>query len=68
MIIGGVAFYQRKEIKDILGIPPGIFMECAIFLGYAEEKLGNPKRLPVPRVSHSNRWGEPYELSADPQA
>jgi hypothetical protein len=38
-------------------------MECAVFLGYAEEKLGKPKRLPVSQVSHLNRWGTPYELT-----
>ena len=56
-------FLKREEIKKILGIPPAIFMECAIFLGYANEKLGSPKRLPVPKVSHKNRWGTPYEMS-----
>ncbi len=57
-------FLKRDEIKQILGIPPQIFMECAIFLGYADEKLGKPKRLPVPQVSHANRWGTPYRLSS----
>lgn len=56
-------FLKRQEIKDILGIPPRIFMECAIFLGYADEKLGEPRRLPVPEVSHHNRWGTRYALS-----
>jgi len=56
-------FLKREEIKQILGIPPQIFMECAIFLGYADEKLGKPKRIPVPKVSHANRWGVPYVLS-----
>lgn len=56
-------FLKREEIKSILGIPPNIFMECAVFLGYGDEKLGKPKRLPVPKVSHMNRWGTPYELS-----
>ena len=56
-------FLKRDEIREILGIPPRIFMECAIFLGYADEKLGRPKRIPVPKISHLNRWGTPYELS-----
>ena len=58
-------FLKRQEIKDILGIPPRIFMECAIFLGYADEKLGKPRRLPVPQVSHLNTWGTPYVLSEE---
>ncbi len=53
-------FLKRDEIKEILGIPPRIFMECAVFLGYGDEKLGKPKRIPVPKVSHMNRWGTPY--------
>lgn len=53
-------FLRRNEIRAILGIPPRIFMECAVFLGYGDEKLGPPRRLPVEKVSHSNRWGEAY--------
>jgi nitroreductase len=58
-------FLKRDNIKAILGIPPQIFMECAIFLGYGDETLGKPKRLPVPKVTHSNCWGTPYSMSAD---
>lgn len=53
-------FLRREQIRKILGLPPQIFMECAIFLGYGEEKLGAPRRLPVAKVSHSNRWGQPF--------
>jgi nitroreductase len=58
-------FLKRDEIKEILGLPPRIFMECAVFLGASDEKLGPPKRLPITAVSHSNRWGEPYRPSGD---
>jgi len=58
-------FLRRDRIKDILGIPPHIFMECAIFLGYADEKLGKPRRIPVPQIAHRNRWGTSYRLSSD---
>ncbi len=58
-------FLKRERIKEILGIPPRIFIECAIFLGYGDEKLGVPKRLLVPRVSHRNRWGRPYQPSSE---
>ncbi len=54
-------FLRRERIKEILGIPPRIFMECAVFLGYGAESLGAPRRLPVPQVSHRERWGRPYE-------
>ena len=58
-------FLKSDEIKEILGLPPRIFMECAVFLGASDEKLGPPKRLPITAVSHSNRWGEPYRPSGD---
>jgi nitroreductase len=57
-------FLRREEIKAILGIPPDIFMECAVFLGYADERLGRPRRKPVPEVTHLNGWGNRYELSS----
>jgi nitroreductase len=56
-------FLRREEIKHILGIPPHIFMECAVFFGYADERLGRPRRKPVPEVTHLNGWGRPYELA-----
>lgn len=56
-------FLRREEIKALLGIPPQIFMEAAVFLGYSDEPLGKPRRLPVPAVTHQNRWGNAYELS-----
>lgn len=57
-------FLRRARIKEILGIPPRIFMECAIFLGYGDEALSAPRRIPVAQLSHRNRWGTPlYEES-----
>lgn len=55
-------FLRNDEIKEILGIPPHIFMECCLFFGYAEEKLGRPRRKPLAEVAHVNRWGNRYEL------
>ncbi len=58
-------FLKKNEIREILGIPPHIFMECAIFLGYGDEKLGRPKRIPVQNISHLNRWGTPVNYSVE---
>ena len=52
-------FLRRERIKQLLGIPPRIFMECAVFLGYGDEALGDPRRIPVERLSHRDRWGNP---------
>jgi nitroreductase len=56
-------FLRREEIKQILGIPPHIFMEAAVFFGYGDEPLGRPRRKPVSEVTHLNGWDTPYQLS-----
>lgn len=56
-------FLRREQIKQILDIPPHIFMECAVFFGYADEQLGRPRRKPVPQVTHLNGWGNPYRMA-----
>jgi nitroreductase len=56
-------FLRNDAIKEILGIPPQIFMECALFFGYADEKLGRPRRKPLAEVAHLNGWGTPYRLA-----
>lgn len=56
-------FLRNDEIKAILDIPPHIFMECAVFFGYGEEKLGKPRRKPLAEVTHLNGWGNPYQIT-----
>jgi nitroreductase len=56
-------FLRNDEIKRILGIPPRIFMECAVFFGYGEEKLGLPRRKSLREIGHLNGWGNPYLIS-----
>ena len=34
-------------------------------LGYGDEPLGKPKRLPVEQVSHDDRFGRPLELTRE---
>lgn len=58
-------FLRNDAIKEILGIPPHIFMECCLFFGYADEKLGRPRRKPLSEIAHVNGWGNPYRLTVD---
>lgn len=58
-------FLRKDEIKAILGIPPQIFMECAVFFGYGDEPLGLPRRKPLAEVAHRDRWGVAYEPRED---
>ena len=51
---------REREIKAILGIPPRVFIECAVFLGFGAEPLGAPRRRPLEEVAHANRYGTPW--------
>jgi nitroreductase len=53
---------KEPEIREILGIPPRVFMEAAVFLGYGDETLGSPRRKPLAEVAHADRYGTPYEV------
>jgi nitroreductase len=57
---------RLQEIKEILGIPPRVFMESAVFLGYSEERLGQPRRRPLEQIAHADRFGSPYRPVTDP--
>jgi nitroreductase len=57
---------RYAEIKALLGIPPRVFMEAAVFLGYGDEKLGRPRRLPIEQVAHADRFGVPYRPVSAP--
>jgi len=46
----------ERDVKDLLGVPPRMFLEAVVFLGYGDEPLGKPKRKPLAEVVHRNRW------------
>ena len=56
---------REREIKQLLGIPPRVFMECAVLLGYGAERLGAARRRPLAEVAHAERWGVPW--NAEPR-
>ena len=49
---------RRREAPAAL--PPRIFMEGAVFLGYGDEPLGRPRRKPLDEVVHLDDWEVPY--------
>jgi nitroreductase len=57
---------REREIKALLGVPPRMFLECAVFLGYGAEKLGRPRRKPLEEVVHLNHWSGRYEPVQEP--
>jgi nitroreductase len=51
----------ETRVKELLRVPPRMFLEAAVFLGYGAEKLGKPRRKPLEEVVHLNDWDVGYE-------
>jgi len=51
----------EARVKELLHVPPRMFLEAAVFLGYGAEKLGKPRRKPLEEVVHVNDWDVRYE-------
>ena len=58
----------HQEVKALLHVPPRMFLESAVFLGYGAERLGNPRRKPLEEVVHLNDWYGAYFPGADGEA
>ena len=50
----------QQEVKELLHVPPRMFLESAVFLGHGAEALGNPKRKPLEEVVHLDDWDGKY--------
>lgn len=51
----------EPEVKEILDVPPRMFLECAIFLGHGAEDLKRPRRMPLDDVAHLDGWGQRFD-------
>ena len=50
----------EPEVKELLHVPPRMFLEAAVFLGHGDEALGRPRRRPLVEVAHWNDWAAPW--------
>jgi nitroreductase len=50
----------ERQVKTLLHVPPRMFLESAVFLGYAEEDLRRPRRKPLRDVVHLDDWNNPW--------
>jgi nitroreductase len=55
----------EPEVKEILHVPPRMFLEAAVLLGYADEDLKRPRRKPLVEVAHMNDWDNPWKGSPE---
>jgi nitroreductase len=51
----------EPEVRALLHVPPRMFLEAAVFLGYGAERLGPPRRRPLREVVHLEDWEGRYE-------
>ena len=56
----------EPEVKELLHVPPRMFLESAVFLGYGAEPLGRPRRKPLREVAHLDDWNVAYDPEASP--
>ena len=50
--------FRDSQVKELLGIPPGVETAALIPLGYPLGKFGPPPRKPVREVTYVDRWGK----------
>ena len=46
----------EPEVKKILGIPEHVKIACLVYLGYPAIRLGRPRRKPIEKFVHNDRW------------
>jgi nitroreductase len=46
----------ERDVKELLHVPPRLFLEACVFLGFGAEPLGRSKRRPLHEVAHDNDW------------
>ncbi len=51
--------FRDRQVKELLGIPPGVETAALIPLGYPLGKFGRPPRKLAREVAYVDRWGEP---------
>ena len=53
---GSTPIRGEPEAKKILGIPENVKIACLVYLGYPAVRLGRPKRKPIEKFVHYDRW------------
>lgn len=53
---GSTSTRGEPEVKGILGIPDNVKIACMVYLGYPVRRHGRPKRKPIERFVHYERW------------
>jgi nitroreductase len=46
----------EPEVEKILGIPDHVKIACLVYIGYPSVRLGHPKRRPIAKFIHNDKW------------
>ena len=52
--------FHEKDVKRLLGIPDDVNTMALIPVGHPRGKFGEPKRVPVDKVTYWERWGDQH--------
>jgi nitroreductase len=55
-IHGSTSARGEPEVKKVLGIPDHVKIACLVYMGYPAVRLGPPKRKPVAKFIHNDKW------------
>jgi nitroreductase len=50
--------HHQAKVRELLGVPPRMFLEAVILLGRSAEKLGRPRRRALEELTHVEHWDE----------
>ena len=62
----GWNFMVDKELRELLDIPDGTFIDGTITLGRPAGRQGPVRRRPLSELVYEERWGKPAEWAIDP--
>lgn len=65
-VLTGFHAFVDKELKELLGIPPEVFIAASITLGRPQGSHGPVRRVPMGELVYGDTWGEAAGFAVDP--
>lgn len=65
-VLTGFHAFVDTELKELLGIPPEVFIAASITLGRPQGSHGPVRRVPMGELVYGDLWGEPAGFAVDP--
>ena len=65
-VLTGFHAFVDSELKQLLGIPPEVFIAASITLGRPQGSHGPVRRVPMGELVYGDTWGEAAGFAVDP--